>query len=63
MTDIGMLFQRDPLQLSDQDIDELIAYYRSKRTAFVLGDKSAGATKKINGGKKITDVNDILSGL
>jgi len=64
MSDIQRLFQEDPLKLTRPDITEIIAYYRDKRNAFNLGDKTAGATKKIkaaqNGGPK-PSLSDILS--
>ena len=67
MSDIQALFQKDPLQLTKTDISDIIAYYREKRNAFNLGDKTAGATKKMKNakatGEKITDISDILNDL
>ena len=63
MSDIQRLFQEDPLNLTDPNLDEMIAYYREKRNAFTLGDKQAGSTKrmKAEAGPKITDLSDILN--
>ena len=40
------LFARDPLKHTRESIDEIIAYYRTARANFNLGEKSAGSTKK-----------------
>lgn len=48
-TPIGVLFSRDPLELSSQDIDSIIVRLRKQRHAFqASGNKSAGkpASKK-----------------
>jgi hypothetical protein len=45
MTDITELFSRDPLDLSRQDIETIIAKFRESRKAFNLGNKRAGSTK------------------
>jgi len=37
MSDIAELFAKDPLEYSKQDIDEIIAYNRSKRAQFKAG--------------------------
>lgn len=47
-TTISELFARDPLQLTTEDIDQIIEYYRARRTQFNLGAKDAGAAKKLN---------------
>jgi hypothetical protein len=47
VSDIGELFARDPLELSKENIGEIIKYYREKRAQFNLGDKTAGSTKKM----------------
>lgn len=44
-TPIAELFARDPLSLSDQDIDAIIDRLRTQRKRFVLGDKTAGNPK------------------
>lgn len=45
MSDIADLFTRDPNKCSKQDIQSLVAYYRSKYTQFKLGDLKAGSSK------------------
>lgn len=47
MTDIARLFAEDPLNLTKDNIDEIIKYYRTARANFNLGEKSAGSTKKL----------------
>lgn len=47
MTDIARLFQEDPLSLTKDNIDSIIAYYREARKNFNNGEKSAGSTKKL----------------
>ena len=47
MTDIARLFAEDPLNLTRDNIDEIIKYYRIARANFNLGEKSAGSTKKM----------------
>lgn len=41
-TPIAELFARDPLKLSDQDLDAIIAHLRQSRQRFVAGNLSAG---------------------
>jgi len=45
MSDLQTLFDRDPLQLSEQDLDTIIAKLREQRANFKLGEKSAGSMK------------------
>lgn len=47
MTDIAKLFAEDPLNLTKEDIDAEIAYYRTARANFNTGEKAAGSTKKM----------------
>lgn len=47
MSDIAELFSRDPLDLTDQDLDQIIAKLRASRAAFNSGEKGAGNMKKI----------------
>lgn len=47
MTDIARLFAEDPLNLTKENIDEIIAYYRTARANFNTGEKAAGSTKKM----------------
>ena len=51
--------QNDPLGLSNQDIDDLIAYERKQRGLFDSGVKP----KKENGEKKELNVAGILAGI
>lgn len=44
-TDIFELFARDPQKHSDTDIQEMVAYFRSKRHLFNSGVSMAGKTK------------------
>jgi hypothetical protein len=41
MSDLAELFERDPLQLSDQDIDRIIADLRERRKTFNTTGKAA----------------------
>ena len=45
MTDIAELFARDPLQLSQQDIETIVVEMRKSRHAFNAGNMKAGSTK------------------
>ena len=45
MSDLAELFARDPLQLSTQDLDTIIAKMRAGRAAFAAGNMKGGATK------------------
>ena len=47
MTDIARLFAEDPLSLTRDNIDAIIAHYREARKNFNNGEKSAGSTKKV----------------
>lgn len=47
MTDIARLFAEDPLNLTKDNIDEIIGYYRTARANFNAGEKAAGSTKKM----------------
>jgi Holliday junction resolvase len=47
-TTMSELFARDPLNLTKEDIDQIIEYYRARRTQFNLGIKDAGAAKKLD---------------
>ena len=42
MSDIAELFDRDPLSLSEQDLDTIIKTLRDQRASFKLGEKAAG---------------------
>lgn len=67
MSDIAELFARDPLSLTRENIDEIITYYRAARANFILGEKQAGATKKMKAaaGPKVKmtslDLDELMS--
>jgi len=44
-TPIAELFARNPLELGDRDIAQMVTYYRDRRKRYVLGDMQAGASK------------------
>ncbi len=46
MSTLSELFARDPQSYSDQDLDEIIAYFRNSRKQFNAGNMKAGTTKK-----------------
>lgn len=66
MSDMAELFSRDPLKHTRESIDEIITYYRGARANFILGEKSAGSTKKAKAvapkGEKLgsLDLDDLL---
>lgn len=43
--DLNELMNRDPLGLSDTDIDAIVAGMRERRHRFNLGDQKAGSAK------------------
>lgn len=45
MSDINLLFERDPLQHTKDDIRAIIIAYRDMRYKFNLGDTKAGSIK------------------
>ena len=53
-TAVAELFSRDPLALSEQDLDRIIERLRSQRARYVQGNVSAGkpASKKTAAEKK-----------
>lgn len=62
MTDIAELFSRDPLQLSDADLDTIIARFRESRKQFTLGNMKAGSTKPLTAKQKeIADLGVTLN--
>ena len=42
---VAELFARDPMSLSDQDIDKIVTHLRAQRARYVQGDMTAGRTK------------------
>ena len=53
MSDIALLFEKDPDSLTTEDIDETIAYLRARRAEFSLGQKQAGNVKKLDLNKPV----------
>lgn len=45
MSDLATLFARDPLELTDQDLDAIVAKLRESRHQFNAGNMRAGSTK------------------
>lgn len=46
ISSLDELFSRDPLELSDQDIDTIVARLRAQRAQFALSEKDPKAHKK-----------------
>ncbi len=62
MTDIAELFQRDPQDLTKDDISLIIEKFRASRHQFNLGNKMAGSTKPpTEKQKKLMDLGDALN--
>lgn len=59
MSDINELFSRDPLDLTDDNIDEIIAHMRERRHLFNTTPTSkSGAPKKLTAAqKKVSGLN------
>lgn len=51
-TDINELFSRDPLKLSDQDIDAIIEEMRKKRHMFNSAPSPKAASKSLTKGQE-----------
>lgn len=51
MSDISELFSRDPLEHTDESIDEIIRALRESRRTFVTGALKTPATKAAKPGK------------
>lgn len=61
MSDLAALFDKDPLKLTTDDKSAIVRAYREAQNKFNLGEKAAGATKKVAPkGPKLTDLSDIL---
>lgn len=58
-TDINELFNRDPMDLTDQDIDAIIAHMRERRKDF----KAAQLTGKKPAQKKLTKTQEKLANM
>lgn len=63
MSDLAALFDKDPLSLTKDDKAAIVRAYREAQAKFNLGEKSAGATKKVAGpkGPKLTNLDDLLN--
>lgn len=59
--DIAELFARDPLQLTQEDIESICHHYREARQKNLLGDKKAGKTPeaKVKKAPVNLDLNDL----
>ncbi len=60
MSDLQALFNKDPHQLTSQDLDAIVAYYREARKNFNLEGKSAKVKKEKEKVSSI-DLNELLS--
>jgi hypothetical protein len=54
INDLTKLFQLDPLELTDDNIDEIIRTYREARGKFLQGNKSAALPKNTGTAKKMS---------
>ena len=61
MTTLQEFFDRDPLSLTNDDIDEIIKEMRSKSHLFAKGNMDAGNTKKT--AKPVVDLDIDFSSL
>lgn len=59
MTDISELFDRDPLNLSEQDIEAIVARMREAQAQYELGAKAPVAPKP----RKSTKTENLLKDL
>lgn len=50
-TTIQVLFDRDPLELSDQDIGKIVEHLREGRARYVSGEAQAGSAKTAKASK------------
>lgn len=55
------LFERDPLELNDEDIDSIVAGLRAMRVRFNVGDTKAGSIRKPKTSKVVAESG--LSGM
>jgi hypothetical protein len=56
MNDIAALFEKDPLELTKDDIDKIIAAERAAREAFLAGEKPKAAKKATSGPINLDDL-------
>lgn len=52
MSDLSELFARDPLKLTNEDIESIIQHYRNARQQHLIGDAKAGKAPKPAKGEK-----------
>lgn len=64
MSDLSDLFALDPLRLTVEDLDEIIAYYRKARANFILGPKPVAAKTPKAVKEKIgqIDLDELMKG-
>jgi len=60
-TDINLLFSRDPMQLTDDDITDIIVEYRKRRVLFNASPSTPAAKKtpKLTEGQKAASMLQI----
>lgn len=56
MSDLSELFDRDPLQLTDQDIAKIVARMREAQAQFELGVKTPPVAPRPKKSKKTEDL-------
>ncbi len=61
MSDVAELFARDPMDLSEQDLDRIIARFREARNQF--NNQALGSEGKKTAGPKDPEVRDLASKL
>lgn len=61
MTDIAELMRRDPLQMTKEDVAEIVKTMRASRHQFSMGNVRAGSTKpKTEKQKQVSALADKL---
>lgn len=61
MSDIAELFRRDPLKLTTEDLDTIIASLRQARTQFTLAGKTEAKAKPAKAAKTPLGTLDLSS--
>lgn len=59
MSELQRLFEIDPFELTDDDLDSLIAHYQNARKLFRAGSAQAGNPKALKSAKPPTTTMDI----
>ncbi len=61
---LGQLFSKDPEELSDTDIDQMVAEYRDKRKLFIVAEDLKASKPKQKRGTKVAppdfSIDDLL---